>query len=181
MPNSAMHPAGAVDLGDAQVGELADDEKSWPKAGKLMLDGFVYTRLSWDTPCWAQDWTGKGREHKGRLYWLSLQSSFHPQPYEQLAKVFRDMGHEGEAREVEIAKRRKLRPDLWFWRLGDGFLDLTIGYGLKPWRAFLGLVLAVICGWMLFWGANGRGMMVLTEKEAFVSYRQALILARRIS
>ena len=95
---------------------MEDDEKSWPNAGKLLLDGFVYTRLAGDNTPWrARDWRDDGGEHKGRLYWLSLQPDFHPQPYEQLAKVLRDMGHEREAREVEIARREKLRPDLGFW------------------------------------------------------------------
>jgi len=169
----ATRPAGTVDLMYAQVGELVDDEKSWPNAGKLVLDGFVYERLAGDTTPWrALDRRDNSGKHKGRLYWLSLQPSFHPQPYEQLAAVLRDMGHEREAREVEIARREKLRADLGFWSwFGDWFLDLTIGYGLKPWRAFFGLVFAFTSGWLLLWGANCSGMMVPTEKGAFVSHQ----------
>ncbi|MFI5351662.1 MAG: hypothetical protein ACHQZS_01780 [Candidatus Binatales bacterium] len=166
----ATRPTGTVDLRYAQVGDLVDDEKSWPNAGKLRLDGFVYTRLASDSTPWrARDWRG----NKGRLSWLSLQSVFHPQPYEQLAKVLRDMGHDGEAREVEIAKREESRPGLGFGRgLWDWFLDRTIGYGLKPQRAGVGLLLALFFGWMLFQVASCNGVMVPAEKELVANYQK---------
>jgi hypothetical protein len=52
---------------------------------------------------------------RGRLEWLSRQTperwgeDFWPQPYEQLAAVFRDMGHNEDARAVLIAKERLQR------------------------------------------------------------------------
>ncbi len=66
----ASSPVGVVDLAYAQVGELVDDEASWPENGKLYLDGFVYGRLAGDAPWQARD----------RLRWLSLQPDFRPQP-----------------------------------------------------------------------------------------------------
>src|SRR5207249_10574398 len=68
----------------------SDEEKSWPGEGKLFLDGFTYDRISEDSPLTAQS----------RIEWLHRQPhhKFLPQPYEQLASVLRNMGHEREAR-----------------------------------------------------------------------------------
>lgn len=85
------------------------------------------------------------------------------------------MGHEDEAREVEIARRRGLRSGLGLWsKWGDRFLDFTIRYGLKPWRASFGLAIALVFGWILFWAANRGGMMVPTERDAPPAFRPLL-------
>lgn len=94
---------GAVFLVSAKVGSLVDDLKSWPE-GKLDLDGFVYGRLSGKAPTDAET----------RLKWLKKQPALHlgqvgdgkdfkPQPWWQLQKVLRDMGHLEYARQVAIA------------------------------------------------------------------------------
>src|SRR5712692_3660291 len=36
----------SLDLTNASAGAILDDEKSWPKAGKLLLDGFAYGRIA---------------------------------------------------------------------------------------------------------------------------------------
>ena len=94
--------SGMVMLAAATVGDLWDDVASWPRAHgpslpkpqpQLHLDGFAYTRL-FDTTTRAKD----------RLPWLAAgsywQGQFTPQPYTQLAKVLREMGHDREARIV---------------------------------------------------------------------------------
>ena len=84
------------DLRSAKVGTFHDEEKSWPVEGKLFLDGFTYDRIFEDSPLTA----------KSRIAWLHRQprDKFLPQPYEQLASVLRNMGHEREARRVMIEK-----------------------------------------------------------------------------
>ena len=82
---------GALNLTHATAGMLVDDETSWPEKGNLYIDGFEYGGL----PGVATPKTASAR-----LDWLSLQPTrdkqggkiFYPRPYEQLAKVFRDMG-----------------------------------------------------------------------------------------
>src|SRR5438093_725141 len=87
-----------LDLRFAKVGTFWDDENSWPKPGNLFLDGFRYERLYEESPLQADT----------RKKWLRLQpqDKFLPQPYEQLAAVLRQMGHERDARLVMIEKNR---------------------------------------------------------------------------
>ncbi len=159
--------AGVVSLAAATVGDLCDDLTSWPKAHdpslpspqpKLDLDGFTYTRLIATTT-----------RAKDRLPWLAAGSywegNFTPQPYTQLAKVLREIGHDREARVVLIERERRLaeherlsqyrkrngkylfpleKPlkDIafilqWLW---DIAFRWAIGYGYQPWRAAIALI-----------------------------------------
>ncbi len=164
-------PVGIVDLAYANVGTLTDDQKSWPKNGKLYLDGFVYGRLAGDAPWRAHDWKDdRGVPRKGRLHWLSLQPKFRPQPYEQLIKVLKEMGHEQDAREVAIAKQQQLREHGGLSRLSRAknlFLDKTIKYGYESWRAFILLFVVWFFGTGMFCMAEWTGVMVPSEKEAY--------------
>jgi hypothetical protein len=107
---------GSVDLTGAHARMLVDHPDSWPKqravgsdgqrlSCAIRLDGFTYDRFSDGAPTDA--------EH--RLLWLSLQptehlrTDFRPQPFEQVVKVLREMGHERDARQVAIAKLRNRR------------------------------------------------------------------------
>jgi hypothetical protein len=79
----------------------------------------------------------------GRLPWLRADLGFRPQPYAQLAQVYRAAGRDDDARTVLLAGERHRREKLG--RLGQwwGHLqDLTVGYGYRPVRA--GLWLAVL-------------------------------------
>jgi hypothetical protein len=138
-------PAGVIQLLHARVGQLTDDIESWPDAGKLVLDGFVYELFGPHSPQSAAQ----------RLRWIGLQRGDHysPHPYEQLAKVFRSTGREVEAREVLIAKqeaRRKQsglnrRTKAWLW-----FLGKSIRYGYEPWRLIGFMICMVLVGWGVF-------------------------------
>ena len=154
-------PYGRFDFGHAKVGQLYDDVNSWPEPGKLVLDGFVYDAIAGDAPTSAE----------ARLRWLRLQPTkpFKPQPYEQLIRVLRRMGHERDAREVAIAKQDALRKSgelgWWssIWRL---FLGVTIGYGYKPWKAFIFMAVFLMLGMAVFYGAGFRGLMMPTQAKA---------------
>ncbi len=103
-----------------------------------------------------------------RLDWLALQPEkpFHPQPYEQLAKVFRQTGREVEARKVLIAKQDALRKHGELGRLSKGwnwFLGKTIRYGYEPWRVMVFMVVMIMIGWGVFWGADTNGAMFATK------------------
>lgn len=138
-------PTGVIRLLHASVGQLTDDAKSWPEVGKLMLEGFVYGGFGPNSPQTAAE----------RLHWLDLQSTdrFWPQPYEQLARVFRLMGREVDARLVLIAKqeaRRKhanlnRRTKAWLW-----FLGKSIRYGYEPWRVIGFMAVMILIGSGLF-------------------------------
>ncbi len=94
--------SGRVILAAAHVGDLVDKMNSWPDGGRLILDGFSYDRIG-DAPTDA----------KTRLKWLRKGDrwggEFFPQPYNQLAKVLREMGHDRAARAVRIKQEQLVR------------------------------------------------------------------------
>ena len=134
---------GSINLRGAHVFQLVDDRQSWPVAevevasAKLPchidLDGFTYDRFAGDT---KTDW-------QTRADWLMRQrpsyfgTEFRPQPFEQLIKVLREMGHDGDARRIAmlkeclIHKRKGFRRQPFAW--GVSLLwGLSCGYGYRP-------------------------------------------------
>ena len=161
--------SGTVTLAAARVGDLVDDGR-WPDAvDVLRLDGFTYDRIvGADAPVTAagrQGWLRAGSVWKGR---------FLPQPYTQLARVFRSMGLSGEARTVlywrEGLVARQARWEVLrgganahWWSLpfralafvgmlaGDIALRWVAGYGYRPLNGVIAL--ALLCG-AAFWVAD---------------------------
>jgi hypothetical protein len=153
-------PEGKVTLADAKVGRLGDDRGSWPREGALDLEGFTYDAFvaEFETAMKLNE----------RLEWLNDTRRFSPQPYQQLSKVYRDMGKRKEGREVAIAKEvdRRRRTDMSF--LGKGWHRIkgaVVGYGYAPWRAGVGVVALVVVGTVLFGFAKDRGVMVPTKAD----------------
>ncbi len=171
---------GSVVLAAAHIGDLCDDPHNWPVAGRLILDGFTYDRISaafTDAPQ-RLEWLRKG------AYW---DGEFFPQPYNQLAKVLREMGHEREARTVLIHKEKLLADEQiqkdrakaqalragtqgeqgyigWHWlrrtafKLGNGTARRLVGYGYAPQYAFYWLLgcLAFLTVWYFaLWQMGG--------------------------
>ena len=143
----------ALDLREADVGNLKDSEASWPPAGKLQLDGFVYGRIA-EGP----------DDPRTRERWLKLQPDYAQQPYEQLAKVLEQAGDYAGGRRVKIEMEDQSLDDgpindlKWYWRMPAKLwsltLKLTIGYGYAPWRALFWAIGIVLLGTYLF----GKGM-----------------------
>ena len=120
---------GSVAFVGCQAQEIIDHPSSWPakrvttKEGATLpayvwLDGFSYGRMA-----------GRGAyDAATRKRWLDRQPprhlglEFRPQPFEQLIKVYREMGHEGDAREIaKFKERRRYRSR--FIKLWDGWRD----------------------------------------------------------
>jgi hypothetical protein len=141
---AAVDGAGA-DRRDA--GSLHDDADSWPGPGDLLLNRCLY-----------QSFIGGPVDAASRLAWLGRQNperwgeDFWPQPYEQVAAVLQEMGHEDDARTVLIEKerlqRRARRERIAnpVARAGyaviDAILKVTVAYGRQPLLAFV---------WLFFW------------------------------
>ena len=140
------------------LGEFWDDANIYKDIEGLNIDGFRYQRLS----------TTKERI-ANRLKWVGLMSQgdeFRPQPYEQLMKVYREMGHMNWARKVgfELEKKRHKQLRLnrdhkhfvvlgWAWWMWYWVLRGTIGYGYKPFRAITRWFAPfVVAGFVLFGG-----------------------------
>ncbi|MBI5191239.1 MAG: hypothetical protein HZA22_11290 [Nitrospirae bacterium] len=105
------------------------------------------------------------------LEWLKLQphDTFRPQPYEQLAKIFREMGRDSDAKEILIAKQDAQLKYLekfsasWFWKI---FLKYTIGYGYKTYYAIIYLSVMLLLGWALYaWGFASQFIVHTSQHE----------------
>lgn len=181
-------PIGAIDLMHARVGQLSDNKESWPENGGLFIDGFEYEAL-------APDATPKTAEE--RLEWIRLQYprqpektlwqkiaeffnyknkptgiTFIPQPYEQLAKVLRNMGHESDARKVLIAKQEDLYEygELKWWsKAWNWIIGRSIGHGWKPWNALIILLCMMAFGSHIFLWADDLKLMAHSKKGLYMS------------
>jgi hypothetical protein len=146
-------PPRLVDFTHAQVGALVDAPASWPR--QAVLDGFVYDALYEDHPVSARQ----------RLGWLARNPrGYSPQPYEQLAEVYRPAGRDQDARAVAIAKQRVRRRTLGLpARLWSLLLDGLVGYGYRTWLAGLWLLAFWLVGWLAFDRAHARQELVLAR------------------
>lgn len=142
--------AGTIVLRDAHVGRLIDDPAGWPDACRIELAGLTYERLARRSEDPVE---GTARQ---RLAWMSRYGTgFSPGPYDQLAAALRRDGGEQEAREV-LRVRERLRHRA-MGRLGavwGAVQDIVIGFGYRPARAalWLILVLAAGSGWFAWTG-----------------------------
>ena len=137
-------PPRTVDLRQARVAQLDDDESSWPAPDGLRIDGFSYERLS----------AGAPRSPDSRIDWIRRQPGYAPEPYQQLAAVYRRNGQLSEATRVAMAQQDDLRRrgDLsrparaWNW-----FLGRSIGHGYRPGRAAWALLLLYVVTFFAVW------------------------------
>jgi len=162
--------------GASVLGEFWDDASIYKdredKDIDLNIDGFRYQRLG-----------GVKERAEDRLDWVGSMSEgddFYPQPYEQLMKVYCEMGHMNLARKVgfELEKKRHKQLRLnrdhkrfvvlgWAWWFWYWVLRGTIGYGYKPFRAvtrwFTPLIVA---GFLLFNGTLSCSDPCRAESDA---------------
>jgi hypothetical protein len=160
--------AGSIDLIAARVATLIDSSANdgdgapacW-RHGRHFLDGFTYTRIIGSTNA------------RTRIAWLETQhdsqlncEDWAPQPWEQLIRTLREMGHPHEAAKVAIAKQWRMwragKIGTWWWRRKPvpipsplGWMQnlwhvvtwLLTGFGYRPWQAVIGMVLVgAACG-----------------------------------
>lgn len=157
-------PGGAVlDLTGARVGQLHDPVWRAPAADvsaerpyRPRLTGLVYETLGPESDNLAArlDWVSQARE------------GYLPHAYDQLEGVLRAAGREEDAREVAIAKlrarRTQLRRPARWWSI---FLDWTVGYGYRPWRALYALVSVITIGWGVFTWASWEHLRPLKPAD----------------
>ncbi|TVQ41017.1 MAG: hypothetical protein EA356_00645 [Geminicoccaceae bacterium] len=136
---------GALALTDSQLGAIVDDPTSWPGPGELLLNRCRYGAFI-DAPTDA----------RRRLDWLARQDparwgqDFWPQPYEQLASVLGELGHDEDVTRVLIEKERLQRrarrvrarngPTRGLLWLKDAVIGGTVRYGRQPLVAFVWLI-----------------------------------------
>jgi hypothetical protein len=163
----------ALDLRNAQVAYLRYADKYKKKneddaqkvrllPGQLKLDGFVYGRIS-----------EGATDERGCLDWIDLQyetppdkKTFRTQPYLQLAKVLREEGKSKDSRGV-LFEMEKKRPRSHFGKIWGFVQRIIIGYGYRPWKAFIWLLYVALIGGLVFLCAGENSAMTPTNTEAY--------------
>ncbi|WP_189156260.1 hypothetical protein [Lentzea pudingi] len=119
------------------------------------LDGLTYPQPPRSTDVWLRMLSDHTRHYEA-------------QPYQQLAAVHRAAGHEHTARRVLIAQQKDLRRygdpgnKLWHW-----FLGVTLGYGYRPSRAVIGLLVTFLLALCLVWTTNAyNGLTPAKDRPA---------------
>jgi hypothetical protein len=136
----AAPPAG-VNLRDTKVARLEDRIDVWP--AERDLNGLHYDSIG---PAHDE----KPAAVKERRAWLKA-GGYVPQPYEQLAAVYRSEGDEVEARAVALAKQGRRTRAMPRWRRpGRALLWATIGYGYRPGQALIWVALLLAAGHFVF-------------------------------
>jgi hypothetical protein len=140
-------PEGIVNLTRTRVGELRDDQGSWPAKGQLILTSFVYERIA----------LLGTKDAETRLEWLRRAHTYSPQPYRQLAATLTTAGHTDDARTISIARhddercigQLTLRQRAW-----NQFLSVTVAHGYRPERPLWVLIpLLIATGVLVQWAA----------------------------
>ncbi|GAA1655025.1 hypothetical protein GCM10009828_100840 [Actinoplanes couchii] len=146
----APDSTGTVSLRDARVGRLVDDPVNWPRRCRIELDGLTYERLSRrseDTVGWSV---------RQRLAWMGrFVVGVAPGPYDQLAAALARDGREQDARRVLVVReRRRYRAAGWAGAVWGAVQEAGIGFGYRPVRALLWLLLVVAgsTGWFAWSG-----------------------------
>lgn len=130
-------PAAKLDLSAAIVSGITDAADSWPT--QVSLTDLTYRALQPMMPA------------SQRLTWLRRGTGYHPQPYEQLATYYRQLGHEDDARTVLLARHRQRRRGLpRLAKLWSYIEDAAVGYGYRPGRALAWLLALVTAAAITF-------------------------------
>ncbi len=202
---SVRRISGRVQLSSAHVRSLVDTPSILPALpNSLILDGFSYDAIGTAAPV----------TFAARRKWLEVgsnwQGEFRPQPYTQLAKVLRQMGHAGEARKVLIERERLLahhrltadraeyqaalhgnameRGDAgWIWLRMRGLqvwtwlTRIVAGYGYAPQRALYCALVIVPLFALLYFLFWRLGAMVPADAILLVSPEWAEAVAAKPS
>ena len=145
----------------------------------LALDGLTYQRFGEPT----------NLSSTARIAFLRLQrradlaEDFKPQPWEQMIKVLREMGHDQEARAVAIEKQKALRQAGRMTRPARFLHDLYglfYGYGYRPLRVGIWATALAGLSALWFWIAAANGVMTPTDHKILDDKRYASCRQERV-
>jgi hypothetical protein len=180
LKDANWHENATLDLSAATVKTLLN-LNNWPK--HLLLDGMTFDKLGTDAELTAE----------AQLRWIRLQPSkrFLSQPYEQMAKVFRNMGRQEEAVDVLIEENGKSGCDaihkdlrhikkngwgavphflklIWdiFWY---GFFGWSIAYGYRPWNALFLSFFMIALGAFRFRNGYKAQIIIPAKDDAWIA------------
>ena len=147
-------PPGVLDLSRANADFFKDSAAYW-QSGDVILDGFEYhaIEMNWVTVKQREQWLSRAMEASKRKPGGD-HDGYVPQPYEQLAAVYRRAGDDRAAHSIQLAKFRQRNRVIgwrrWYSKLWNYIQDGVIGYGFRPTRAFLWLLVLFAAGAVLF-------------------------------
>lgn len=166
---------GLLDLSRAKVNLLCDSRQDWADGGRIVLEGLEYRDI---TATGARD----GKEaYRYRLTWLEkgttwareredtyVEVGFTPQPYQQLAEVYRSAGKDREARRVlyEMYSRHARINSSWsqpLFKVWNRAQDLFVGYGYRPGLA-LAWVITLAAGATVLFGHIGHHRLGVVQE-----------------
>lgn len=183
-------PTGYVDLRYAHVHRLDDDLAAWPgdrDRRMCYLTGLVYEEV-------LDGFLGQDDLEK-RIAWLGRQPSYTSQPYEQLARFYRNSGHLRHASDVGYEREKQRLHNLRTnygnpprsrkdgrkarrsWTIGS-MLRWVVGFGYRPHWAlgFLVGLLAFTC--VLLAMAEHSGRIMPSKSSEAIDVVKAQLAAR---
>src|SRR5262249_11939315 len=96
-------------VGTLQDWWRSDSANAWPKT--YQLEGFIYDRLGWIVS--GQESHMLDRHVTSYIQWLGRNPGSSPQPYEHLARRFREAGEPDKSNEILYAARERRRRKAW--------------------------------------------------------------------
>jgi len=159
-------------LSSARAKTLLNTPTGWPSQNNLRLHAFTFDELHKDAQL----------EADVQKHWIALQppATFRAQPFEQMAKVLRNMGLPDEAVKVMVEKNQRYGSYIIAadQRLGNesqalvdsfwyNWFGKLIGYGYYPWNAFYVSLLVILAGAVLFKVGYHTAFIMPTGKDAF--------------
>ena len=146
-------------LQNATVGALVDTESSWENM-EWEGEGFTYSFLSQLNAPNESGTSPYNRDDKWFIEWLEKDGSYSPQPYRQLANVFRAAGYDEKADGILFASRDRERsesgPIKWLLLTTLKFF-IGYGYGLYLFSHALAWFLALV--------ALGTAVVFIEERK----------------
>jgi hypothetical protein len=174
--NDAKFPtvfSGSIILHGSHAQQLADDNGLWAHDNiSVGLDGFTYDRFADGAPTSAKD----------RRKWLEYQpgahlgQGFRPQPFEQLIKVLREMGHSRDAREIGYLKEhlqlramKRRNPLAWLgYLIRLFFLELVLGHGYRLHRVLVPALAVLLGCFFIYAEAADQGLFAPSNPSLFL-------------
>jgi hypothetical protein len=128
---------------------------------KFYLDGLEYRHLS-----------GEKFNYQTLKKWLNKipkEEAFKPQPYKQMAKVLRNMGHHEDANNIMIEYNDIItsKSENWFMKKLKQIYGFTAGYGYKPMRVIFSMFLIWLFCSLFYWNASKVAVFAPTNPLIF--------------
>ena len=95
---------GDLNLRNAHIDNLMDEEQAWPKRGHLVLNGASFDHLGGHQGETERDMLKRGAEWWDE-HWAKLNPQYSPSPYAQLAAAFTALGDRDSANEIRYRAR----------------------------------------------------------------------------